>query len=262
MSKYKLFNGTFYKTKGACRKDWREIVQKTPIHEWGMPLDESTHIKKHDIDFLINNYFDCWDDYVSYKFMSRPVVSFCIKPNGYFNNGVEVLHLEATNDQGFTDAINQDNFSCFGTGYLWNEKLNLNNAFRGAIIKQMCDFKYDHANKVCNVCKQTTKYEEAEADHVKPLFTEIVDNFKIKKKYADDYLGKLIVKGSKLPLSFLKTTGINTDLARYWYYLYGEDQKIHNEFAEYHKKHAILQFLCKNCHKEKTKTENKERYAA
>lgn len=259
---YKLFNGLTYKTKSDCRKAWREIVQKTPSNEWGKELDETTHIKKSDIDFLIDNYCDRWYEYAGYKFLDSPVVSFSIKQSGYFNKGFDVLHLEGTNEEGFTDAITQQNFSCFGTGWRLNEKINLNCAFRGTIIKQMCDFKYSSENTCCNICSENITHESAEADHASPLFFEIVNNFKKEKNYSDDYLFTLLMKGSKLPQAFLDSTGLKFKLSRYWYYLYGQDQKIHKEFAQYHKEHAVLQYLCKECHKEKTRKENRERSAA
>ena len=255
MNKYRLFNNTFYKTKKDCLKAWRSIIQKTPANEWGKPLDETTNIKYSDIQFLIDNYFESWPNYMVDNFHSRPIVSFCISPNGFTDSkGNKIFHLEGTNDEGFTDAITQQNFSCFGTGYRLNLKKILGSAFRGAIIKQIMSFKYSSGNKICNICKQPIKPQDSDVDHVRPTICQLINNFKQEKNYTDEYLISLIINGAKLPKDFLDTMDNNTNnLAHYWYYFYKDEQKVHKEFADYHKEHAVLQSVCRPCHKEKTK---------
>lgn len=95
-------------------------------------------------------------------------------------------------------------------------------AFRYIISPQIIDFK--KCNPKCVLCNSTT---DIEIDHVAPTFIELFNEFK---------------KTNTIPKEFIQ------DL----YFITLPDGEVKSRWYEFHLQKAVLQSLCKKCHKEKT----------
>jgi len=103
-------------------------------------------------------------------------------------------------------------------------------ALRKAIKYQAKEFR-DSVKDECQECGEEGYGLDLEVDHT-PNFIEIANNFM--KKYDKEYLIKNVSKG------------ISQDI---WYFI---NDKLENEWCEYHLKEATLRLLCKPCHDKKT----------
>ena len=110
-----------------------------------------------------------------------------------------------------------------------SNKEMLYEAFRTSIEEQTSDFYYK--NHCCNHCGKEKINYKLVVDHVNE-FNEL----------REDFINKTPLK---IPDSFDNDSNSK-------YIFKKKDYIFKEEFQEYHKKHAILQLLCEECHKNKT----------
>jgi len=246
--KYKNVLGKDFKTKTEAYKHFVSLRDQIAL---GTVLDETTAIKKSQMNQLFKDYFYCTDeDYYKRK------IGLGIKDwsfNRDSQGGVCLwIHQqdEPNNLTGFLKEISIANqgqqvpvaakwiFTCFGTGVLMDENKmhRVKQAARKAVEIQKKDFR-NITKPNCNKCGFEVHGLEAEVDHKDPTFTNLFKNFF--KKFDEELLINNITK--------TKTEDI-------WYF---SNDKIKKEWQEYHQKNAVLQLLCKNCHKNKTSIEKK-----
>ena len=133
-------------------------------------------------------------------------------------------------------------FTCFPGGAEANIKVKLTTAFRDVVqetqIKNYRDFK----NNNCEKCGVSVYGLAGEVDHKTKTFSQLTRAFMDENNYTEEYLHGFIEK-------------------RYAHdnFYYFNNKSLHYDWAEFHKKNAELQLLCKNCHANKTQKENRER---
>lgn len=115
---------------------------------------------------------------------------------------------------GFDDSISW--LSC-ASAKAPSYNSNLSNVLRNEIRKQIIAFRKER--DICEICKK----QGEEVHHVID-FINLRDNFC--KSYGQ--------------LDFIKKNN------SFWYL---KDRNIAKEWKDYHKENAVLQYLCKNCHK-------------
>jgi hypothetical protein len=102
-------------------------------------------------------------------------------------------------------------------------------AMRTSIENQIQEFRKSKQEQ-CNSCKE---YKKCAVDHKEPIFNKLKRTFLMDK--------------SELPMEFDKEEDTHQQKFK------ETDKDFEKKWQEYHKKNAVLQYLCVKCHKEKTK---------
>ena len=202
------------------------------------------------------------------KFISKNLLNYgkIDESNKYFNYLLDVL-LEHPNRKAekmdvkyfygdgnvmsFYSIKNKKliNFSykkCLGL-FTETDNSKLTDAMRETIRDEIQDFFYENGFKTCNICQSVnSRYE---IDHVKPFYI-IKDNF-----------FKSIEGIIKKPVNFCRKSITYAKNINFTTFAFNDEDKEFKElWKEYHYKQSTLQFLCVNCHDNKTKKDNKNKY--
>lgn len=153
-------------------------------------------------------------------------------------NNIQKFIIEVNpnnNKADYLSTIDNDGKKCV---FSWVKCVNacdtsikemLYEAFRTSIEEQIYNFHYN--NHCCNHCGKEKKYYKLDVDHANE-FNEL----------RKDFINKTLLK---IPDSFDNDSNSK-------YIFKKKDYIFKEEFQEYHKKHAILQLLCEECHNKKT----------
>ena len=257
--KYKNVLGKDFNTKPEAYKHFTslrdQMVNAGKLGEFDC-LTEDTAVKKSWIDSLFKDYFVCEDpDWYKRKiglgvqdwFFGRDSqggICLWIKqkdmPNPHDrdncdrckNNKLCFDRYDSRYDGETVPVSAKWIFTCFGKGVHNHSPLHrVKQALRKAIKYQIKEFRKSVRDE-CQECGEEGYGLDLEVDHDDPTFAKIVENFI--KKYDQAYLIKNVSKAS------------NEDI---WYFI---NDKLENEWCEYHLKEAILRLLCVKCHKKKT----------
>ena len=245
-----------YKHFQECRDEMVRTFQLGPSHM----LTEETPVKKSWMDQLFKDYFLCQDpDYYKRKiglgvqnwfFAYDSQGGICLwikqkdKPNPHNQENCKSCRegeicfdrYDLKYEGEKVPVAAKWIFTCFGTGVRNNNPLHrVKDAMRKAIKYQTKEFR-DSVRDECQECGEEGYGLDLEVDHT-PNFTEIAKVFI--KKYGEEYLIKNV---SKAPTEDI------------WYFI---NDKLKNEWCEYHLKEATLRLLCTNCHDKKTYTRKK-----
>ena len=175
---------------------------------------------------LKEEYPKDFDFFVNYLFVRHP--NYPEKTNGlndvtikYNNYGVLSVYFKKNNEIEDISALNK----CI-TG---KNKDDLYIAMRNSIIPQIIDYRNNHDNLVCEICKN---FENIEIDHKEPQFIDLFSNFINEQKY--------------------KPTFFSSD--KYHRKIFTEKDRDFNEkWINYHKKNSNLRPLCKKCNSSRNK---------
>ena len=235
-----------------CRDEMVRTLQLGPSHV----LTEETPVKKSWMDQLFKDYFVCQDpDWYKRKiglgvkdwFFARDSEGgICLwiiqkqkeKPKHdkenclYCRKGGVCLSQLSYDPPVEVPVAAKWMFTCFGTGIIMNENplYRVKQAMRKAVKYQIKKFR-DSVKDECQECGEEEYGLGLQVDHT-PNFVEIANNFM--KKYDKEYLIKNVSKG------------ISQDI---WYFI---NDKLENEWCEFHLKESTLRLLCKPCHDKKT----------
>tara|TARA_R100001369_G_scaffold7776_5_gene19156 strand:+ start:49 stop:843 length:795 start_codon:yes stop_codon:yes gene_type:complete len=258
--KYTNVLGKDFKTKLEAYKHYQTLRDKMvslgQLGE-GHVLTEKTIVKKSQMDKLFKDYFLCKNEEYYKRKIGIGIENWFF---GYDSHGTISLYVEQItppskhdyskceqcqtgklcihiiNDCSHEDRANPVSakwiFSCFGSGVLMNENPmhRVKQAARYAIRPQTKKFR-DSVKDKCQKCGVDAYGLELEVDHI-INFMDIFNNFI--KNYKEKILMESVHK---------ETFG---DL---WYF---NDEKLKEEWCDYHKENSKLQLLCKTCHKDKT----------
>ena len=131
-------------------------------------------------------------------------------------------------------------FTCFPGGPDSNIKVKLTIAFRDTIQQtQIKDYRKDSN---CEKCGADAYGLAGEVDHKTKSFSQLTRDFMDENNYTEEDIYKFVKK--------------RYDHDNFYYF---DNKSLSYDWAEFHKKNAELQLLCKNCHANKTQKENRER---
>jgi len=186
-------------------------------------IDINVNIDKDNIHFkffvdLLNNH-----QRRDYKIGSG-IKSFIVVTNA-LGNGLETRVLRTD------DTIESFSWKDCSTSKYKTDRDLLDIALRSAIQFQIQDFKMT-TSEMCAGCG---KYNKCVVDHKSPTFYELKTDF-------------LLVNPKRV-------TAFDKDEKTHQEVFKADDKDFEYLWQEYHKKHAILQYLCKECHNEKTKND-------
>ena len=241
-----------YKHFQECRDEMVRTFQLGPSHM----LTEETAVKKSWMDQLFKDYFLCEDPEYYKRKIGLGIENWFFAPDSEGGICLWVKQKDAPpkhnskecktcQEKGWciktVDCSHEGPtvpvaapwiFTCFGTGVIMNENPlhRVKQAMRKAVKYQIKEFR-DSVRDECQECGEEGYGLDLEVDHT-PNFIEIANNFM--KKYDKEYLIKNVSKG------------ISQDI---WYFI---NDKLENEWCEYHLKEATLRLLCTNCHDKKT----------
>ena len=209
-------------------------------------LTEDTAVKKSRMDSLFKDYFKCDDPKWYQKKIGLGVKNWffgrdseggvCLwikqkdKPpkqhQSEFLRSVDISHW------GLTVPVSAKwIFTCFGRGVHNDHPLHrVKQALRKAIKYQIKEFR-DSVKNECQECGEEGYGLDFEVDHT-PNLTEIANNFM--KNYDEKFLIKNVSKEASEDK---------------WYFI---NEKLENDWCEYHLKEATLRLLCTSCHNKKT----------
>lgn len=129
---------------------------------------------------------------------------------------------------------------CAINGKHKSKKGVLTTAMRSSIYKQIEDFRINSKNYCCELCGSVEALQVDHNDEKKSAFDELVYNFVNENKDI------------KIPDNFRE---LNDGTHRVGFLQ--EDNNFENKWVEYHRQHAILRILCKNCNLRRPKTKRK-----
>ena len=249
--KYKNVLGKDFNTKPEAYKHFTslrdQMINAGKLGEFNC-LTEDTAVKKSWIDSLFKDYFKCDDPKWYQKKIGLGVKDWffgrdseggvCLwikqkdKPpkqhQSEFLRSVDISHWGPT-----VPVSAKWMFTCFGPGILMNGNPmhRVKQALRKAIKYQIKEFRASVKDE-CQECGEEGYGLDLEVDHT-PNFTEIANIFI--KKYGEKFLIKNVSK--------------EASEATKWYFI---NEKLENDWCEYHLKEATLKLLCTNCHDKKT----------
>jgi hypothetical protein len=254
--KYKNVLGKDFNKKSEAYKHFQKFRDEMiRTFQLGKYLTEETPVKKSWMDQLFKDYFLCQDpDYYKRKiglgvqnwfFAYDSQGGICLwikqkdKPNPHNQENCKSCRegeicfdrYDLKYEGEKVPVAAKWIFTCFGTGVHNNNPLHrVKDAMRKAIKYQTKEFR-DSVRDECQECGEEGYGLDLEVDHT-PNFTVIAKVFI--EKYGEEYLIKNV---SKAPTEDI------------WYFI---NDKLKNEWCEYHLKKATLRLLCTSCHDKKT----------
>jgi len=258
--KYKNILGKDFNTKPEAYKHFTssrdQMINAGKLGEFNC-LTEDTAVKKSWIDSLFKDYFKCDDPEWYQKKIGLGVKDWFF---GRDSEGGICLWIKQKDMPNPHDRDNCDRcknnklcfdrydsrydgetvpvsapwmFTCFGPGILMNGNSmhRVKQALRKAIKYQIKEFR-DSVKDECQECGEEGYGLDFEVDHT-PNLVEIANNFM--KNYDEKFLIKNVSK--------------EASEATKWYFI---NEKLENDWCEYHLKEATLKLLCTNCHDKKT----------
>ena len=241
--KYKNVLGKDFKHHAEAKKFYVEKRKLFKLPEKGylIKLNETTPIKKSQLDYLFINYPSKDEEYLKRKFKNKhPVdwyMAFVSKATNHDAHGGELAKSLAfrlnesdkeTLNNGVETVSFKAAFDCFGTTDK-NKFSLIQKAARWEVDDQIKKIK-EIKNCVCNRCNVQHSWENVEAHHVVP-FKEIFDEF-LKEIVDKD---KDVIETIKVKFS-----------AKF------KDREQAKRWKDFHKNVAQLEVLCKWCHEEET----------
>ena len=232
--KYTNILGEDFKSKTAARDHWRQMIKTTMAQTTKnrIILTEKTPIKESEVNNIHRGFRSQDYDWYRRKTQGKEIKKWCIirhsKNNISLGFSVDGYLFEPIADKKL--------FTCFGTGKSY-KKTDKYEAFRNEIEDQILNFKNERFNlneNTCAQCKRHFRYEELEIDHKDPTFKEIVNIF-------------LSDKNAKIEFILEKDKNGKTKRMI-------KNRAVAEDFRAHHKKKAVLQSLCRPCHKNKWKT--------
>ena len=240
-----------YKHFQECRDEMVRTFQLGPSHM----LTEETPVKKSWMDQLFKDYFLCKaPDYYRRKiglgienwfFAPDSQGGICLwvkqKDAPPKHNSKECKECQTGEFCIRTADISHEGptvpvaapwiFTCFGTGVHNNNPLHrVKDAMRKAIKYQTKEFRASVKDE-CQECGEEGYGLDLEVHH-------IPDFMKIAKVFIEKYGKKYLIENvSKAPTEDI------------WYFI---NDKLENEWCEYHLKEATLKLLCISCHDKET----------
>ena len=126
--------------------------------------------------------------------------------------------------------------TCFPGSSESSDKEKIQKAFRFGIREDTKLFRKLNETK-CNHCSQTTAEDQLEVDHKDISFKDLTKQFTEDRNYTEEYLMTQIEDRNNIEM---------------WLFT---NKDIEDQWKSFHKEKALLQLLCLECHKKKTKKE-------
>tara|TARA_R110002096_G_scaffold414849_1_gene616166 strand:- start:43 stop:726 length:684 start_codon:yes stop_codon:yes gene_type:complete len=185
---------------------------------------------------LMKDFFELSKHHDEFNNKTKGMIDIIIKDNGFGHNAYFIIKENQTEDLDISylhcvKMINKKNVK----EYLL--KKNLTSAMRFAIYPQIQSFRLLHHIKECELCRNE---HQIEVDHI-ILFMELKKDF-------------LIINKLPIPERF------DDHPTRFFSVFKPDNKEFEKSWADYHKEHAQLRFLCQRCNRTRFKTINDPRY--
>ena len=248
--KYKNVLGKDFKTKPEAYKYFRDRVMEfnVPFSTNYVLMTEETPIKQSEMIQLAKDYGSYTQEWETRKSHAAGIDKWCIMRN--FIDGIESISLgfirnlkkgENKFNAILPEAVTAKKiFTCFGKGE-FNQKEILNNALRNEIREQTKEFKQSLRDpNRCVLCDKHFHPTEMVVDHLYE-FKDIVTEFL--KNGWEEFMMNSLYKEADGVLYRIQEVSYDDEFF---------PDSPRQQWQEFHKKRAVLQMLCKNCHDLKT----------